>query len=603
MTHFLRIHLIATLLISPAYAGILGPSELSLTNTCTHPVWAGIFYQKGTTLTPASAPCILPSDNRCTITLPPTKLFSRRCLALAEHQETLLTLSTSSSTELLTPLQAVGFLQNDDLAIAYNPIHDEYCCMPYAAWYHQRHHLTPHTTPPAPITVQPAPHHTQTSYELARSTAIHEAQNRFFGRTLSRPLRIALCASGGGFRALLATAGVLTALEKAGILDLTLCCMGLSGSTWALFPWVVSAQSAVSYTAQVCTHLANGLIHHVSEQYKDFAALITAKTIARLPVSGIDLYGISLAHTLLAPLTPNALSLTLPDVAALLKPEKHPLVLGTAVTRRATHMPYEWITFSPFATTALDCGISIPSTALCQRFENGSSTIPAMPPLLGYILGICGSSFSISIRDALERAPESLTSLLATVLPKKWHTELAHAQWSNTRLTAAHLPNFCYQYDATPASSSEWMILVDGGYHTNVPLVPLVTAASEPYDVILVIDAKQEATQRVKAARDNFIICDAAGVATPDPEELAHSSCVIAPATNDAPTSMVYFTIEADNPDAPFQPARASEYATPRLIYGKEKAERLATFMEERVHDALPRIGSLLLQHANHLDR
>lgn len=49
--------------------------------------------------------------------------------------------------------------------------------------------------------------------------------------------RIQICASGGGYRAMIATLGALIGLEECGVLDTVTSIAGLSGSTWAMAGW------------------------------------------------------------------------------------------------------------------------------------------------------------------------------------------------------------------------------------------------------------------------------------------------------------------------------------------------------------------------------
>ena len=49
--------------------------------------------------------------------------------------------------------------------------------------------------------------------------------------------RVALCASGGGYRAMFSTLGFLRGLDQIGCLDGVAYAAGVSGSTWALSQW------------------------------------------------------------------------------------------------------------------------------------------------------------------------------------------------------------------------------------------------------------------------------------------------------------------------------------------------------------------------------
>jgi hypothetical protein len=58
--------------------------------------------------------------------------------------------------------------------------------------------------------------------------------------TPTRAVRVALCFSGGGHRALIGTVGFLDACKRVGLLDGTLHIAGLSGSAWAVATWAAA---------------------------------------------------------------------------------------------------------------------------------------------------------------------------------------------------------------------------------------------------------------------------------------------------------------------------------------------------------------------------
>ncbi len=70
--------------------------------------------------------------------------------------------------------------------------------------------------------------------EKRRTTIVEPALSKLCGRAPTRPINIAIVASGGGSRAMFATYGVLRGLHDMGVLDATSYICGLSGSTWAI---------------------------------------------------------------------------------------------------------------------------------------------------------------------------------------------------------------------------------------------------------------------------------------------------------------------------------------------------------------------------------
>ena len=76
--------------------------------------------------------------------------------------------------------------------------------------------------------------------------------------------KIAVCASGGGLRAMIGTLGFLQAMQEDGLLNLTSYICGLSGSTWALSGWLQSGTSVSAYLSSLKPRLQAGLLENVN---------------------------------------------------------------------------------------------------------------------------------------------------------------------------------------------------------------------------------------------------------------------------------------------------------------------------------------------------
>jgi hypothetical protein len=76
--------------------------------------------------------------------------------------------------------------------------------------------------------------------EARQKNKVRPALEAILGKQLPADTKLTLgvCCSGGGYRAMIATLGFLTGLEKIGLLDATTYMAGLSGSTWLLGPWL-----------------------------------------------------------------------------------------------------------------------------------------------------------------------------------------------------------------------------------------------------------------------------------------------------------------------------------------------------------------------------
>lgn len=574
--------------------------------TDTH-AYVAVYHQRASILVRATEPLFLPSDNAVRTQLPSARFLYSRVLCAAESPQ-LLPLETSVITsQFLAPPLRIGLWQADDITLYTDGGTHRLTAtqtwlnyQTHQAAYHE--HTSTYTYAATPATVTNTLPHDDAQFLLDRLAHAHHAQQSYCNKELERPLRIALCVSGGGFRAMLATMGLLSGLEQLGLLDCVVTAAGLSGGTWALLPWIASGQPATAYATHLASRLKKGLMHHLSNQYSDLAVIKKEKQLCGLPVSGIDLYGIGIAHTLLKPLVLNYKTTTFADLANMTEPTRHPYPLCTAVTRHAPHSPYTWVTFSPFSVCQQASSLYIPSWALSRTFRAGDSTNSTPPPLLGYCLGIFGSSFSISLRDALERAPEAFQRIAQAVLPSSWHEQLTQAQWANAKLTAAYLPNFLYQHDAAPNAHDEWLCLVDGGYLNNLPLQPLVASSKEPFDIIIALDSRRERDHRIQTALQAHIDTTAAGarIAPFSGEAIANRTISLFQAGEDHDTTVVYLTLEPDATfeDPSFNATIQNCYMTPNLFYSPSQATKLVNFMSHVVTSNKAVFDAAIMAHS-----
>ncbi len=561
-------------------AWFLDPSMLRVANQSPIPLYAALYYTKGTVGTRINGPYYLPNNNALHLELPSPQFLSVRHLCVALSSEEL-----SPTKDMRVAAKAMlGLFKATDYTACINQIEGTPQLFDTQTWntYAPPHHYTPTALTRAALVAEK-------EFLQKRFIQTHITQEAYCGHALARPLTIGLCASGGGFRAMLTIAGVMSGLEELGVLPLIQTCLGLSGTTWFLFPWLLSGETPTAYTSKLITWLSQGLIHHLAEQYHDFATVIATKKAHRLSISGIDLYGISLAYTLLKPLHTNALELSMEDAARAMTPEKYPLILGTAVTRPQPTDTYEWGIVSPFALELLNDHLTVPIHLLGAQFHTYQQLSSPPPPRLCYLLGIFGSSFSISIRDALERVPEKLQPFVDKILPQSWQTR----NWSNTKITAAKIANPRFQAIDSPHAHVKNITLVDGGYLNNLPLEPAIKVSSKPFDLLFVVDCKQERLGRLKSLRNGW---EAAHEEAPWLPKIDEEAITINPlSVHGNPATgpvIVYCTIEGDAEYDPlFNPATDPNYATPRLIYPPERAERLVRYMRHVImkHGAILR--------------
>lgn len=240
--------------------------------------------------------------------------------------------------------------------------------------------------------------------------------------------------SGGGYRAMLETLGWLEAAEKTGLLDATQYVTGLSGSTWALFPWIASDLSVEQYKAQLITRINKSLQEYVKNMtFDELVAFITPLVRKRYDghiTGAVDLYGSLLAHMLLT--QQDKQLFTLSNVAESLKEGKYPLPIATAATRAevfTTNTPavQPWFEFTPFNVGSVELNSFIPAWAFNRKFLKGlslptskvktgdmSTETPqyGREQSLGFLMGIWGSAFAFGMSDILQQLEAKLAAYL-----------------------------------------------------------------------------------------------------------------------------------------------------------------------------------------------
>ena len=263
--------------------------------------------------------------------------------------------------------------------------------------------------------------------------------------------RVGFCGSGGGVRAMYEALGSLTALDKLGLLDTVIYASGLSGSTWALNPWVASKKSVNSYVTDLMPRLTCSLANQVKDLTKDDLydlLLVLGRTYyTKRELSVIDIYGALLSHLFLRNCVASPYEFNLSRLQPQIQDGSYPQVISTSVlgdtiNSEFGHKPtYE---FTPLTSGSFETACFVPIWSLARVFKEGISqevepralfpeaglllsaaeklaptSIKTLEELytlikkyeniayygheipLGFIMGICGSAFSTDMFNAL----------------------------------------------------------------------------------------------------------------------------------------------------------------------------------------------------------
>jgi phospholipase A2 len=336
------------------------------------------------------------------------------------------------------------------------------------------------------------------AFRAQRTAYIHYGLQQLLGHEVApeHVPTIALCCSGGGYRAMLLTLGFLKGLEDVGLLDCTMYMTGLSGSSWAMAPWVACRKSLDEYLATLPEKLAHGLeaVKNPS-QLETIAKQIITKAVYKQHVSLIDIYGTTLANTLLDDFGDYRLNVTLSQTHAHIADGSWPMPIYTAVTPNVE--PYEWFEFTPFEMGSSYTRAYIPIWSFGREFHNGASVNKAPEQPLGYMMGIFGSAFEFDIEDAVRQTADSINQHIASMSSEVGHiataliNDIVNSPLDNIRLAPSSLPNFTYQATSCPLHHDEHLTLIDAGIHFNIPFPP-VLRAERAVDIIIVCDASAD---------------------------------------------------------------------------------------------------------------
>ncbi len=305
--------------------------------------------------------------------------------------------------------------------------------------------------------------------------------------------RIACCFSGGGFRSMITTFGFLNGAQRSGALDATLYLAGLSGSTWAIAPWIASGKSLPDYFEPLSIDLDDGIKQIMGlSRLKQLMKLFIHKMLYKQMVTSIDIYGGLLANTLLTHASDNPLHLTMSESHQYIMNGSLPMPIYTAI--QSNLEPYEWVEFTPFEVGSSYLKSYVPTWAFGRKFKEGISTNSAPEQTLGFYLGVCGSAFEVNLQDVIRMTADNIAQVKSE-LPsfiyeplKKCILLIINSIIGEARLFPAMLANFSYLHSESPIKDEKNMTLVDAGIDFNLPFPPLLRK-TRSVDVIIVYDA------------------------------------------------------------------------------------------------------------------
>lgn len=297
----------------------------------------------------------------------------------------------------------------------------------------------------------------------------------------TRSKTIALCFSGGGYRAMIATLGFLQGAQESGLLDQVSYISSLSGSTWAISLCAAWQERPEQIIQRIKPLIKQDLLQGFSSTWALYSSFYK-KLIYGRKTSIIDFYGELLAHRLLAGLPKERQQLH--AQASLLDPKIFPYPIYTSVLLKENRK-YAWMEYTPHEVGSTYLDAFIPSWALGRTFSRGISISRTPAEKLSLLLGIWGSAFSANLREIYTHMGHGLSNKILTTCFEKV-TDLPTV--GQHRLCLAKIRNFTHHMDKSPLGKARHLKLLDAGLVYNLPLPPLLRK-ERSIDVIIICDA------------------------------------------------------------------------------------------------------------------
>jgi len=331
-----------------------------------------------------------------------------------------------------------------------------------------------------------------------RNKVVREAIQKLTGVDCS-PLppdqtpRIQICASGGGYRAMVATLGSLLGMESTGLLDCVSTMAGLSGSTWAFAAWHQSGKSLSEVRQSFCEKLP--LDFYTKKLWPEtIKNHIRERMGFEQDLGLVDVMGWHLHNHLLKdlPSRPELWSHPrLSEQAASIASGSKPMPIYTAVAHE--HKRYRWFDFTPWEVGCnQDINVWTPTFGFGRKYNDGVSIDHAVEPSLALLQATWGSAFCATVDQMFHELdkgdgaePATMQRLLHTLI----YDRLDMAE--DRLVTPAKYPNPAYGLKALgehhPFAHIKKLKLMDAGCHTNLPFPPLLRR-ERGSDVIIALD-------------------------------------------------------------------------------------------------------------------
>lgn len=327
--------------------------------------------------------------------------------------------------------------------------------------------------------------------------------------------KVDMCFSGGGVRAQTATLGFLAGAQITGLLQTISSIATLSGSAWAVIPWILHQMPPLEYSELVKRQLQEDFwdvknIHTYKTQtmMNRIQTAITNNVKARIGIEVIpalhkfgfsELWGHLIARRLIYDLeTPLNRALTFKDIRKILHSNSsYPFPIFTTLIAE-TGPRYEGFEITPYMGYSKHLRAGIPIKHLGGTFEYGLCTRDMYEKPLSFYMGIIGSAYTASPADALIHLLRDLSDTLEVEdtfiehIQAKLEYFLGKINAFAPRNFDVKIPNIVYRMPGHNMYDKAAIHLLDYGIYFNLPIFPFTRKERIP-DVLIIGDASSDA--------------------------------------------------------------------------------------------------------------
>lgn len=340
---------------------------------------------------------------------------------------------------------------------------------------------------------------------------------------------IALCLSGGGYRAMISSLGFVQGLqEDDNILDAAKYMAALSGSSWFMIKYLSQESQNISdLRKNIGPQLQEGSETEIGILYPgNFAQLIQViaaifpKFVFNQTITLTDIYGVALGYNLFAKLEDKKVQNGFSYFKNRVQTGQVPFPIVTAISELSGDKL--WFEFTPFEVGTMGLNPKydekvpafIPTESLGKRFINGKSVDDALELPIHNLMGIFGSAFSLKgadfakhlklddIKQALKEtgfeplAQELKNKIDEFVKLSEQHSPeaikfIGRDEEMAGRIPGGIIPNFLYKIDHPQLDkykNDKIIELRDAGIEFNLPFPPLLRKERE-VNLIIAFDA------------------------------------------------------------------------------------------------------------------